>query len=32
MAVLAEGDAKNRADIMFLGHLPLLDGNGKPIE
>jgi adenine phosphoribosyltransferase len=32
MAVLAEGGAKNRPDIMFLEHLPLLDGDGKPIE
>ena len=30
MAVLAEGDAKFRSDILFLQYLPLLDGEGKP--
>ena len=29
MTVLAEGDAKNRDDIMFLGELPLFDGQGQ---
>ena len=32
MAVLAEGDAGKRDDIIVLGHLPLFDANGKPIE
>ena len=31
MAVLAEGDAKNRDDIIFLEPLPLFDGNGKAL-
>ncbi len=31
MAVLAEGDAKNRDDIIFLEPLPLLDSEGEPI-
>ncbi len=31
MAVLAEGDAARRDDIIFLEHLPLFDGNGSPI-
>ena len=30
MAVLAEGDAKYRDDIIYLGHLPLIDPNGNP--
>ena len=25
----AEGDAKNREDITFLGELPLFDGQGQ---
>ena len=32
MAVLAEGDAAKRKDIMFLEPLPLFDGKGNPIE
>lgn len=31
MAVLAEGDATKRKDIIFLEKLPLFDGNGNPI-
>ncbi len=31
MAVLAEGDAAKRKDIIFLEPLPLFDGNGNPI-
>lgn len=31
MAVLAEGDAKNRDDIIFLEPLPLFDRNGRPL-
>ena len=31
MAVLAEGDAINRDDIICLGHLPLFDENGNPL-
>ena len=31
MAILAEGDAANRDDIIFLEKLPLFDGDGKPI-
>lgn len=31
MAVLAEGDAIGRKDIMYLEALPLFDGNGKPL-
>ena len=31
MAVLAEGDAKYRDDIIYLQHLPLLDPDGRPI-
>lgn len=30
-AVLAEGDAANRKDILFLQRLPLFDKNGKPL-
>ncbi|MCL2254376.1 MAG: adenine phosphoribosyltransferase [Lachnospiraceae bacterium] len=30
MAVLAEGDAKNRDDIIFLEALPLLNNDGTP--
>ena len=32
MAILAEGDAKYRDDIITLGYLPLIDGEGNPIE
>jgi len=32
MAVLAEGDAKLRDDIIFLEYLPLLNPCGNPIE
>ena len=32
MAILAEGDAKNRDDIIFLEPLPLFDKNGDPID
>ena len=32
MAVLAEGDAKYRDDIIYLEHLPLLNSDGTPIE
>lgn len=32
MAVLAEGDATKRDDIIFLEPLPLFDKNGNPIE
>ena len=31
MAVLAEGDAKYRDDIIYLQHLPLLNPDGRPI-
>ena len=31
MAILAEGDAINRPDIICLGKLPLFDKNGNPI-
>ena len=31
MAVLAEGDAAKRDDIIFLEHLPLFDAEGNPI-
>ena len=31
MAVLAEGDAKDRDDILFLEYLPLLNPDGKPM-
>jgi adenine phosphoribosyltransferase len=31
MAILAEGDAKNRKDIIYLEPLPLFDTNGKPL-
>jgi len=30
MAILAEGDAKYRDDIIYLEHLPLLNPNGMP--
>ena len=32
MAVLAEGDAANRDDIIFLNRLPLFDGEGNEIK
>lgn len=32
MAVFAEGDAINRDDITVLGHLPLFNNDGDPIE
>ena len=32
MAVLAEGDAANRNDIIYLEKLPLFDADGNPIE
>lgn len=31
MAILAEGDAYKRDDIIVLEHLPLFDGQGNPI-
>lgn len=31
-AVLAEGDAAKRDDIVYLAPLPLFDGNGEPIK
>ena len=31
MAVLAEGDAIERKDIIYLSPLPLFDGEGKPL-
>ena len=31
MAVLAEGDAKNRDDILYLEYLPLLKPDGTPL-
>lgn len=30
MAILAEGDAKYRDDILYLEYLPLFDSNGEP--
>lgn len=32
MAVLAEGDAADRDDIIFLEKLPLFDGQGHPLD
>ncbi len=32
MAVLAEGDAVDRADILYLEKLPLFDGKGNPLS
>ena len=32
MAILAEGDAAKREDIIYLEKLPLFDGQGKPIN
>ena len=31
MTVLAEGDATEREDIIYLEKLPLFDGKGNPI-
>ena len=31
MAILAEGDAAKRDDILFLEKLPLFDGQGRPL-
>ncbi len=31
MAVLAEGDATKRTDIIYLEKLPLFNGNGEPV-
>jgi adenine phosphoribosyltransferase len=31
MAILAEGDAQSRKDIIYLEPLPLFDTNGKPL-
>ena len=31
MAILAEGDARSRDDIIVLGNLPLFDGEGNPL-
>jgi adenine phosphoribosyltransferase len=32
MAILAEGDAIDRDDILYVQKLPLFDKNGEPIE
>ena len=32
MAVLAEGDAANRDDIIFLEKLPLFNGKGEALD
>lgn len=32
MAILAEGDAAKRGDILFLEPLPLFDGQGNPLS
>lgn len=32
MAILAEGDAKDRSDLIYLAPLPLLDGEGNEIK
>jgi adenine phosphoribosyltransferase len=32
MAILAEGDAQNRDDLIYLEKLPLFTADGKPIE
>ena len=32
MAILAEGDAMKRDDILYVQKLPLFDKNGEPIE
>ncbi|MBQ1272079.1 MAG: adenine phosphoribosyltransferase, partial [Clostridia bacterium] len=31
MAILAEGDAKDREDILYLEYLPLFDNQGNPL-
>jgi adenine phosphoribosyltransferase len=31
MAILAEGDAQNREDLIYLEKLPLFDKNGKEL-
>ena len=31
MSILAEGDAADRADLIYLEKLPLFNGNGEPI-
>ena len=31
MAILAEGDAAKRGDILFLEKLPLFSADGKPL-
>jgi adenine phosphoribosyltransferase len=31
MAILAEGDAKYRSDLLYLERLPLLKSDGTPI-
>jgi len=32
MAILAEGDAQERSDLIYLEKLPLFDSEGKPLE
>lgn len=32
MAILAEGDAQTREDLIYLENLPLFDKNGQPID
>lgn len=32
MAILAEGDAQERKDLIYLEKLPLFDKNGKPLD
>ena len=32
MAILAEGDAKYRDDILYVQELPLFDGEGEPLK
>jgi adenine phosphoribosyltransferase len=32
MAILAEGDATKRGDIIYLEKLPLFDNEGNPID
>ena len=32
MAILAEGDARTRKDIIYLEPLPLFDGKGNPLD
>ena len=31
MAILAEGDAQEREDLVYLERLPLFDADGKPL-